>query len=346
MMTERENYLKILRGEQPEWVPNYFDACACANPMVFKNIKVEGSGNPDKKIKDIFGVEFNDREKFVDMQGIEWTWTVDGCIPTPGKVTMTDVTKWREQLNYPFPDLDQIDFKAQAEKLFSTRINRDEQVVSYMGQGGRFFDLINTMGVEEALCAMLLEPKAVHDYFQEMTDYDIKKLRLSYPYFKPDVYVIGDDVANTKNLFISPELYDELLAPYHRRLANAALELGCIVEMHCCGRCEELIPRWIDMGITVCQPMQHSNDLKGIKEKYGNKFVFNGGWNTSGPGNMTGASEEVVRQSVRDAIDTFAPGGGFIFWDGGMTGGDTQKFGWIADEARKYGREFYAKQKQ
>ena len=25
---EKENYLKVIRGEEPDWVPLYFDACA------------------------------------------------------------------------------------------------------------------------------------------------------------------------------------------------------------------------------------------------------------------------------------------------------------------------------
>lgn len=81
MLTERESDLRILRGEKPEWVRDYFTACAYANPVIVPNSPILGNGNPDKKIKAIFGVEFNDREKFVDMLDMEFVWMVDGCIP-------------------------------------------------------------------------------------------------------------------------------------------------------------------------------------------------------------------------------------------------------------------------
>ncbi len=341
MTTERENYLKILRGEQPEWVPNYFDACAWGGPIIYQNIKIPGSGNPDKKIIDNMGFEYNDRERYTDWLGIEWTQTVDGAIPTPGKFTMTDITKWREQILYPFPDLDKIDYKTQADNYYAAVGH--ERAVAALAYGP-FMDLIDSMGIEEGLCAMLEEPEAVHDFFKEITDYEEKKLRLMYPYFKPDVYMIVEDVSSAKDMFFSPELYDEIVAPYHRQLTKAALELGCFVEMHCCGKCDMLIDRWIDMGMTIWNPAQVMNDLDGIKTKYGNKFILNGCWdNTYGKGGVTGAPEKDVRESVRESIDKFALGGGFIFWDCGLTGGDVQKYEWTADEARKYGKTFYKK---
>lgn len=344
MTTEKENYLKVLRGEQPEWVPNYLDAIALCMPVVYENKVIPGSGNPNKKFKDIFGIEHEDREKYTDMLGIEWTQTIDGQIPTPGKHLITDITKWREQVNYPFPDLDKIDFKTQAEGYYSVVDHNQKAVVCLVF--GRYEMLMDLMGVDNALCALIEEPEAVHDFFTEFTNFQEKTLRVSFPYYKPDVVLIPDDVATVKDLFMSPEIYTKMVAPYVRQIAKAAVELGAIAEMHCCGKCEKLIPQWIDMGITVWQPAQAVNDLKAIKEKYGHKIVLNGGWDTNGPGAMTGAPEEVVRQSVRDAIDKLAPGGGYVFWDTGMTGGDFEKFGWTADEARKYGKEFYKKHSQ
>lgn len=338
-MTERENYLRVLRGEPAEWIPNYWDACIWGGPVVYQNKVIPGSGNPNKKIVDLMGFEHNERERYTDMLGIEWTITIDGAFPTPGKITVTDITKWKEQINYPFPDLNEIDFKTQAE-MFNSKVDRNEKALAYMS-GGLFMALINCMGVAEGLCAMFEEPEACHEFFKYFTDYEEQKIRLSFPYFKPEVVIIGDDVANVRNLFFSPEMYDDLIAPYHRQLAKAVLELGAIAEMHCCGHCEQLIPKWVDMGITVWQPAQPVNDLKGIKAKYGQKLILNGCWDTKGKGGMVGASEETVRESVRETIDEIGSAGDFVFWDGGITGGDEQKFGWTSDEARKYGRSYY-----
>ena len=63
---------------------------------------------------------------------------------------------------------------------------------------------------------------------------------------------------------------------------------------------------------------------------------------------MPGASQETVRQSARTAIDQFAEGGGYVFWDLSPVGQSEdmqKKIAWLEDEARTYGRKYYHKEK-
>jgi hypothetical protein len=333
-MTERENFLKVLKGEIPDWVPNWFDAVAVTGPVVYENKVIPGSGDPNKKIKDAFGFDHLDRERYTDMLGIDWIVTEEGAFPTPGIVTMTDITKWREQTNYPWPDLDKIDYKGQAEAYFNM-VDRNEKIISYFGVGMVFMNLINTMGVAEGLMALYEEPEAVHEFFTAYVDYEEKKFRLSYPWFKPELVVLGDDVARADELFVSPEMYDKMIAPYHRRVAKLAREYDCIPEFHCCGRSEKLVSRWVDMGVKIWQIAQADNDLAAVRAKYGNSLVLNGCWKA-----VTIHDEQAVRQAVRDTMDKYAAKGGFIFWD---KQGDPWQDKIITDEARKYGKTFYKK---
>ncbi len=338
-MNERDNYLKVLNGEKAEWVPNFANAAALFAPLAIFDTDIPGSGNPDKKIVDIIGKVWNDRGRYTNYLGIESTMTVDGSMPTPGKHILTDITKWKEQLNYPFPDLEKVNYGEIAAGYFSM-VDRNEKAIVFMMEAV-FFPLMNSMGVADALCSLVEEPEAVKELFEELTDYADQCLRQAYPHFKPDVIVIADDVATSLDLFMAPGIYEELIAPYHQRLANTIIELGAIPEMHCCGKCEKLIPSWIEMGYKIWQPAQPVNDLIGIKEKFGNQMIFNGGWDTAGKGGLPGASEDVVRASVRETIDSLAPDYGYVFWDGGMTGGDVEKFKWTGEEATLYGKAFY-----
>ena len=89
------------------------------------------------------------------------------------------------------------------------------------------------------------------------------------------------------------------------------------------------------------------NDLVGIKKKYGNRLVLEGCWDSSGPAGWPGTPEKVVRAEVRKCIDTFAPGGGFVFWASTYGAPDDEeiknKARWIAEEYDSYGRNFYKK---
>ena len=167
-------------------------------------------------------------------------------------------------------------------------------------------------------------------------------------YIKPDIYGVGDDTATARSPFMSNKMYQDLIKPFVARIAKIGTDLDLPVDMHCCGRCEDFIDDWRDFGVTMWNPAQVMNDLVGIKERYGNSLVLNGCWNSSGPEGWPGASEELVRQAVRDCIDTYAPGGGFCFMTCiyGAKGDEQARTHalWVTDEYNKYGRTFYQRQ--
>ena len=75
--------------------------------------------------------------------------------------------------------------------------------------------------------------------------------------------------------------------------------------------------------------------------------MLEGCWDSSGPAGWPGATEETVKQCVRDTIDAYAPGGGFIFWASTYGAPDDEDFlnrkRWITEEYDAYGRTFYKK---
>ena len=207
---------------------------------------------------------------------------------------------------------------------------------------------MNMMGFEEGLCALLEEPEAVDELFEAITVLTEEAMRHLIPIYKPDVVIIDDDMASATNLFISLETFRARFRPFYQRLIDVAKEFELPVELHMCGCCEKVIPDFVEMGVNIWQPAQVMNDLKGIKARYGNRLVLNGGWDSQGKAGMPGASQETVRQSARTAIDQFAEGGGYVFWDLSPVGQSEdmqKKIAWLEDEARTYGRKYYHKEK-
>lgn len=336
-MTERENLLKVYRGEVPEWLPRYSLAPAGAPGATKSRATVPvGPAFLDKKI--INGAEY-------DIWGVEHTATESAggaSLPTPGKFILTDITKWRDVIKAP--DISDIDWDAMSRKG-TELIDRNETVVELMTHVGYFQHLMEFMGFSEGLTAMFEEPEEVMALFEYLADFYDEVFTKAVEYYKPDVMCILDDTATAINPFISLDMYREMVKPYHERLAKIARDRGVLINMHNCGRCEDFIDDWLDMGVSIWNPAQTMNDLEGIKAKYGNKLTLVGCWDSSGPPAWPGATEELVRSEVRKCIDTFAPGGGFVFW-GSIYGppGDPeveQKSFWLADEYEKYGREWY-----
>ena len=334
MLTEKENLLMTLRGEVPEWVPRNMyaspghpPASAGCGPS-FLNARRTPQGGFD-----IWGVEF-----------IATKETGGMALPVPGKFILDDITKWRDVIKAP--DISDIDWETMAKKDLS-RIDRTQTAVSAHIHVGYFQSLCNFMGFNEGLMAMIEEPEEVYALFDYMSSFWVQICSKVRDYYKPDIWSVTDDTATATNPFISPETYRTLVKPFHAREAAFGVEMGIPIDMHNCGRCEDFIDDWLDFGITCWNPAQTMNDLKGIKKKYGNKLVLEGCWDSSGPAGWPGASEEVVKQAVRDTIDAYAPGGGFIFWASTYGEPDDEDFlnrkRWITEEYDAYGRTFYKK---
>lgn len=334
MLTEKENLLMALRGEVPEWVPRNMypspghpPASSGCGPS-FLNARRTPQGGFD-----IWGVEF---VTTADTGGM--------AIPKPGKFILDDITKWRDVIKAP--DISDIDWETMAKKDLA-RIDRSQTAVSAMVHVGYFQSLCNFMGFNEGLMAMIEEPEEVYELFEYMSSFWVQICSKIRDYYKPDIWGVTDDTATATNPFISPETYRKLVKPFHAREAAFGVEMGIPIDMHNCGRCEDFIDDWLDFGVTCWNPAQTMNDLAGIKKKYGNRLVLEGCWDSSGPAGWPGATEEVVKQAVRDTIDAYAPGGGFVFWASTYGAPDDEDFlnrkRWITEEYDAYGRTFYKK---
>jgi len=340
-LTERENLMRVLTGQEPAWVPRLgllpFSADPENHPYPSVGAMPEivmGAPLPDGGRVDIFGVEYEPTDS-----------TGGQALPKPGKFILEDITKWRDVIKVP--SLEGVDWQAMAKKA-TEHIDRNESAVSFGVGGGYFLQITNFMGFTEGMCAMQEEPEACLELIEYLATFYETVADNLVDYIKPDIWNIGDDNTTAKGPFISLEMYRKLFKPYQMRAVKPAIERGLPINMHDCGRCEDFIEDWLDFKVSCWNPAQVTNDLVGIKKKYGNKLVLNGCWDSQGPAGWPDAPEELVRQAVRDCIDTYAPGGGFCFWASVYGPKDDpavyNKALWVTDEFNKYGRTFYKRQ--
>jgi hypothetical protein len=271
----------------------------------------------------LWGFKPDGKGGLVDMFGVPYTPTPETggmFLPTPDVFILDDIRHWRDVIK--LPSLENIDWEGLAKKsleeldgrLKTQGISRGDVATMLGTHIGYFQMLCNFMGFTEGLMALIEEPDEVHELYSYLADFYDEITRQGLNYFKPDILGITDDTATANNPFMSLKVFREVIKPYHARLGKLAQDRGLPVMMHNCGRCEDFIDDWRDYGVNSWNPAQVSNDLDGIKKKYGNKMVLIGCWDSQGPAGWPGASEELIRQAVRDCIDRHAAGGGFMFW--------------------------------
>ena len=119
-------------------------------------------------------------------------------------------------------------------------------------------------------------------------------------------------------------------------MAQRCHELGMHYMHHSCGYITPIVGDLIEVGGDSWHSVQPMNDLKGLKEQYGNQIIFAGGIDPRVTD--TGkATEEEIRAEVHRVIDTLGKGGGLMVSSAVMFSIIPGVDGIVDDEGRKYG---------
>ncbi len=291
-LTPKENYLRTLEGEIPEYTPSWFDPYM--RPL---NDELLTPNNlPDGK-------------PYITSLGVEYVASKDlnnGAMPAPGKVVITDITKWRDQLK--IRDVTGRDWEGYYKKL-SEGIDRNNVCIAVDG-GDYFLTLVALMGFENAMLAMYEEPEEVQELLTTISEFFLMVTKKQMEYLKPEIYILMDDDAAYRRPFYSLDLYRKTVKPYHKKHCDLALEHGCKIVRHDCGKSEQYIDDWLEMGVLAWNPFQTTNDCAGIKKKYGDRITLEGGWDSLIVGKMT--DDELIAY-LDEYSATFLPGGRFVF---------------------------------
>ncbi|MHB1307413.1 MAG: uroporphyrinogen decarboxylase family protein [Limisphaerales bacterium] len=128
--------------------------------------------------------------------------------------------------------------------------------------------------------------------------------------------ITGTDFGTQRGPFISVEAYRDLFQPFHRQV-NELIHRRSTWRtfIHSCGSVYQLLPDFIAAGFDILNPVQCSaKDMepRRLKKEFGRDLVFWGGGVDTQKTIAFGTPGEVYRE-VRERIEIFNEGGGFVF---------------------------------
>jgi hypothetical protein len=353
-LTPREDFLRMINGQTPQSVPLYTMGMAIpggdAPPtqsigpyvgpmgeMMERMMKGEPMGPPEPGAKrvDEWGVTHVGNK---EGQG--------GQVPEPGNFILKDIRDWKKVIKAP-PPMESSDSwwrdKAKHD-LELCRIDRTQSLAAVSVFYAPFTSLIAFMGFTEGLCALSEEPEAVKELLHWQCDYYMPAIEKVMKFYEPDLISMFDDTATRRNPFFSVGMYKDIFKPIYERLTRPGTSKGIWVEFHNCGRCEDFVPDMCDFGVKGWDPAQTDNDLVAVKKI--NDISILGGYDFVPPSDGV-VNEELVRQSARDTINKYAPGGRYAFLGQIMTeSGDPNGItwnAWLMDEVRRLADNYYDK---
>ena len=319
-ITERENFYRMVEGEEPAFMPHQPSLLQMVLPSALGD-RAPGCGTG----YDWFGVH----------------WTEDPDMPmmpmvTPGMdPVLEDIEDWEEVIQWP--DLDVIDWEACAKRDVPEK--DPTKILCAMMVSGPFERLHDLMGFEEALCALITNPEECEAFFSRLCDFKIEQIRRLKQYYDVDMVHFQDDWGTQNDLMFQPELWRKLIRPHVQRVVDAAHEMGVLFDQHSCGKIDHIVGDVIGMGIDVLDPVQPVNDLPAWVDQYKDEVIFMGGLDAQNVIDDPSATDEEIMEEVKSKIDLFGKAGArYIPFVVALTPNVMKAL----DDSFIYGRTFYS----
>ncbi|MCL1802667.1 MAG: hypothetical protein FWG30_03350 [Eubacteriaceae bacterium] len=232
---------------------------------------------------------------------LDWEFvpSANGATVHPGNPKVPDISRWEDYVS--IPDLDSLDWDSCA------RNNADfmdtDKAVELGILTGFWERLVALCDVDKAAMALIDEDdkEGVHRLFDKIADMHIGYITRMKEICDIDGVLIHDDWGHQNAPFFSLETAQEMLVPYLKRVVGHCHSLGLFYEQHSCGKCEILVPAYVEAGVDVwCgQPM---NDFDRLSEEYISEHIAFG---MPGPVIAEGTPDEQIREIAKDWVEKY-----------------------------------------
>lgn len=210
--------------------------------------------------------------------------------------------------DYPWPDPDDFDYATAAAEAKTLA----KEFVT-LGPWISLFEVYCAMrSLEEALMDTIAEPEFLHAALDKIawSQGEMARRFLEAAGGAIDMVFISDDLGTQQSLLMSPDAFEEFLFPRLKRWCDMVHSHGAKVFFHTDGASEPLIPRLIEAGIDVLNPIQHicpGMDCRELKAKYGDRLIFHGG--VENQKILPFGTPEEVAGETRKCIEELGPDG-------------------------------------
>lgn len=173
-----------------------------------------------------------------------------------------------------------------------------------------FHDVADFLGMENYFLKMYTHPEVVHAVTSRVTGFYLEANRRLFEAAGDliDGFFFGNDFGTQLDLLLSPELLEEFIFPYFRKLITLAKSFGKQVILHSCGSIFRIIPNLLEMGVDALHPLQAlaaNMQARTLADHFKGKLAFVGGIDTQEL--LIHATPEQVAAEVRRVMEILGP---------------------------------------
>ncbi len=273
-MTQRENRLRTIRFEHPEYIPVSFWPCDAVytayDPHAVEELLESHPHIAGKNMMrwDLVEqkAEGNYHRRFFDEFGVEWEESIQGIRGAVRTHPLADFSKIKD---YRFPELPKFNLEAERAAV-EQRKAKGMFTTNSLEHGHTFLRLTDLCGYDTVLMGMMDEDEDLQLLIERLEEYNAAFVehwcKCGY-----DMLGLPEDLGMQVGPMISPELFRKYIKPSYQRLMKPIRDAGIVVSMHSDGDIRTLADDLIDGGVDVLSIQDLVNGIDWIKEKFAGK---------------------------------------------------------------------------
>ncbi len=262
-------------------------------------------------------LEPNDYANFINLTGMDMAYVAMPWKPgrtdkimANGRLAYTGgtITHLSDLSNITPPNYDKE--KSRIEEILKAFNNSKAGIVLAISNAPTI--AMTAMGYERYFMGLVEHPSFIID-FQNRLNETIRKqveLLLSYPI---DVLFTSSQACMKTGPMMSEQFLEKFHYPYLKTMIKIAHERRLPLELHADGDVSSLIPRFIELGVDVLNPLENTKSLTqiyDIKKQFGESISLHG--NIDVEEVLINGTKEQVKQSVIEHVNRLNNNGGYI----------------------------------
>lgn len=282
-MTKKENYMRAVRFERPDYIPMVFainDASWQSYSQEFLCEQMERhpglfakSDIPRLPYTPVFANVARKEKRYRDDFGCVWGTMTDGITGTVVEHPLKDWSAFKE---YKAPDpavctgIGPIDWKAVKQEIAKTP---EELHIGGLRHGHTFLQLCDIRGYENLMLDMYDEEPRLFSLIELVEQFNMGIVQ-HYLECNVDVMGYGEDLGMQVGPMLSPAHFRKYIKPTYRRLIRPAKEKGLPIHMHSDGDIRTLADDLVDGGVEILNLQDLVNGIDWIRERFAQKICI------------------------------------------------------------------------
>lgn len=211
-----------------------------------------------------------------------------------------------EDFRFPTPD----DFDFTLLETASRLVPPQMKILTAIKGGGIYERTWMLMGFENFCINLVERPNFVEKLFREIGELYLKVYKRASEFPNVAGFWIGDDLAYTEGLMLSPNVFRRNLFPFYEAVGDLCRQKDLVFIFHSDGKLWEVLEDLIALGVNALHPIEpKAMDIVQLREKTRGRLCLIG--NIDLGYTLTRGTPHEVEEEVRERIKRLAPGGGY-----------------------------------